>query len=506
MVASIPQVRARHVNEGTSLPRDHLGERDKAAGALMRLPTVQVEVEASDTTVYGGLVVVLALVKRVRLPQLLNDALSLLRVYKPYSEADHVLTHTFNLYLGGSTIEDIATLQQSPAIRCLLGMPRVPDPTTAGDFLRRFDQPSLTSLDLALDQAMERAWQLLPRKVRRQRKTQTAKVDLDSHFKEVYGQQKEGADLNRKGVWSYHPLVVSLAGTQEVLRIRNRPGNSHDATGAVEDVGAVLPMLLRHFGGVLVRGDAQFYQSELMDLCHEAGQHFIFVMQSSTRRVEWAEGRDEAQWQPFVPRAARRQAEAEQKKRRKRKRRKNLRRQRALERGKRDLRLVKQWVTEWRYSPGASTHTYRVVVRRQLIEETDKTGAKQEVFRYRFAMTNLEQESATEVLDLLYERCDQENVIEQLDTGIAAFRMPCGTLRANQAWCCMARLAHNLKCWLSMLVLPADTVRWEWKRWRQAFVFVAATVVRHARRVRVRLNLSHRFHRELLAAHAQLQV
>ena len=106
---------------------------------------------------------------------------------------------------------------------------------------------------------------------------------------------------------------------------------------------------------------------------------------------------------------------------------------------------------------------------------------------------------------ITYRRCDQENVIEQLQNGVAAMRMPTGNFLANSAFLVCARIAHNLKAWLAMLALPAEVMRWEWKRFRKAFVFVAARVVRKAGQVLVRIADSHRFATALAQGTARLQ-
>jgi hypothetical protein len=66
--------------------------------------------------------------------------------------------------------------------------------------------------------------------------------------------------------------------------------------------------------------------------------------------------------------------------------------------------------------------------------------------------------------ELTYERCDQENVIEQLGSGLAAWRMPVAEFDGNSAWLEIARLAWNLGKWIAQLALPDEVVRWEWKR------------------------------------------
>ncbi len=121
-------------------------------------------------------------------------------------------------------------------------------------------------------------------------------------------------------------------------------------------------------------------------------------------------------------------------------------------------------------------------------------------------LTNLTDLAAERIMDLTYRRCDQENLIEQLQTGLAGLRMPTGELLSNAAFLRCARLAHNLKSWLAQLVLPRETVRWEWKRFRHAFVYVAATVIHRARQVWVRLAASHRYHNDLVSALVRLQI
>lgn len=111
-----------------------------------------------------------------------------------------------------------------------------------------------------------------------------------------------------------------------------------------------------------------------------------------------------------------------------------------------------------------------------------------------------------EVTRMTYRRCDQENVIEQLQHGVSAMRMPSGSFVANAAFLVCARLAFNLKAWLGMLALPQETMRWEWKRFRQAFVYLAVRVVHKARQVIVRIADSNRFAQQVRAGIVQLQV
>ena len=170
------------------------------------------------------------------------------------------------------------------------------------------------------------------------------------------------------------------------------------------------------------------------------------------------------------------------------------------------MKLEKQWVVEIPYQPARSDRTYRLIVRRQRIEESVQ-GELFELWRYRYVLTNLAKSVTTEeAVRQTYLRCDQENVIEQLQNGVAAMRMPTGSLLANHAFLVCARLAHNIKAWLAMLALPEETMRWEWKRFRKAFVYVAARVIKSSRQRVVRLSGSHRFADSIREGILRLQI
>jgi len=487
-------VRATHVNTGTSIPRQDLASAPR--GREFRSPKLHARVEASESTALGGLALAAGLVARLRVAQSIDVRLSLLHSRRPYHESDHVLTHVYNLFVGGSAIEDIADPQQSEPVRRMLGAARIPDPSTAGDFLRRFGRKGIAALDEAIDEAQERAWK------RRygNKKCALGIVDLDSHVRHVYGNQKEGADFTYKGGFGYHPLVISLAETQECLRLVNRSGNKTSADGAAEELAGLVPLLARRFQQVLVRGDSAFARQDIFDVCDENGLSFAMVSGTQQNFAALAEGLDERCWRRFQGTAASSTLEGKI-----RRRGRNLRRLRARRRGKRDLRLEKQWLAEIDYTPDRSEKTYRLIIRKQRIEESEQ-GDLFELWRYRYVPTNLPRSVSTEeVVRQTYRRCDQENVIEQLQSGVAAMRMPTGSFLANYAHLVCAHLAHNLKSWLAMLALPGEVTRWEWKRFRKAFVYVAATVVRSALQNILRLASSHRFAPILQRAIVRLQ-
>ena len=495
------------MNTGTAVPRDELAWPE-IGGRVTRLPRTHVEVdERSEVTPYGGLAVATAFLRRFKVAECIDRNVKVFLVHLPYHESDHVLAQTLNLYVGGTCIEDVANLQHSEAVRRILGAPRIPDPTTAGDFLRRLHEKEhqLPGLRRAVDEVQVAVWRR-SRRGRGKREDPWSIVDVDGHVKPLYGVQKEGADFY-KSTWCYQPLIVSLAGTGECLAIRNRPGNVRSSDGTATVLDEVLPVVRERGGRMLVRGDSDFDRSDVRAACDRAGAYFAFVGREFTDRPKLVETIAESAWKPFRTRAHRERVE-----RRKhpsyasRRKKPNRRRRRARARGFTEKQLVKQWVTELAQTD-ADGKPYRLVIRRQLIEHREGQRLLFDEYRYRYIVTSLPASVSTQdAVDLTYERCDQENVIEQLGSGLAAWRMPVAEFDGNSAWLEIARLAWNLGKWIALLALPTEVVRWEWKRFRQAFVHVAAQVIRRSRQIVLRFSAAHRWYQLLVAAHQRLQV
>ena len=188
-----------------------------------------------------------------------------------------------------------------------------------------------------------------------------------------------------------------------------------------------------------------------------------------------------------------------------RRHRRRTRRARARARGYVTLTTRDQWVAEFRYRPSWAEREYRVIVRRQTVATSQGQQTLFAKLHYRFLITTIEAGSPLEVIRFAYGRCAQENTIEQLKNGIAAMKMPTGALHANAAFLMAGQLAWNLRAWLSLLVLPKDSLHWEWKRFRHAFVYVAAKVAARARTVAATISASHRFAAEILRASQRLE-
>ena len=500
-----PLPRASHVNSGTSVPHDELPWPEHV-GPVLRHRRLHLEQDRRpDVTTLGGLVLPLGLIRGRKMARVFDERVHVLKAHRPYHESDHILAQTLMLYAGGTCIEDMSLLQQDEALLKMMGAVRTPDPTTSGDFLRRFCRVgALEDLRQACDKIQHDEWvQVRRRKGKRCQKQALAVLHLDGHTKELYGVKKEGADFSYDGRWSYNVLLATLQ-DGECVAMRLRPGNVRSSEGAAALLDEILPRLFEFYEEVLVVADSDFDRFDIRYACECRGAYFAFVGREHQNRPAMAAKCE--RWRPFRTRAHRLNKERRAKlgfctRRKKR----NRRRQRARARGYTDIKLVKQHVAETAGPDGS-----RLVVRRQLLDvEKGKPGQRElwHRYRYRYVVTNLPRNwSPEDVIDETYKRCNQENVIAGLESGISAWRMPVAEMRGNEAWLEMARLAWNLGKWIARRALPDEVQRWEWKRFRRAFVDITVQVVRIARQTRVRILGSHRFASVLIAAHEKLQL
>ena len=178
----------------------------------------------------GGIGVVHRLAQQIGLVDAIDRNVHVLKIHLPYYESDHVLNLAYSALCDGIRLEDIELRRNDEVFLDALGTQRIPDPTTAGDFCRRFSEASIRRLMEAIDEARLNVWARQPKPF-----FERATIDLDGTLVVTTGECKDGMDISYKGTWGYHPLVVSLAETGEVLRLVNRSGNrpSHGNFGAI---------------------------------------------------------------------------------------------------------------------------------------------------------------------------------------------------------------------------------------------------------------------------------
>jgi hypothetical protein len=408
-------------------------------------PTIQYELaERTQAIAAGGLGVVQQLVRKLEVPRSINRGCPIFKFHLPYSEADHVLNIAYNLLAGGTCLEHLELRRSDEAYLNALGAQRIPDPTTAGDFCRRFSAWDVFALQEALHEPRRKVWQQQPETF-----FDRAVIEADGTMVETCGERKEGIGMNHQGQWGYHPLVMTLANTREVLYLVNRSGNRPSHENAAGYFDRSIELCRRAgFRKVRLRGDTDFSQTTHLDRWHEEGVEFVFGMDAMPNLVELAENLPDSAWKE-----RKRSKGRVNKSGKTRARRPNYKEQFVVKKGYKNKRLEREFVAEFDYRPTACEHTYRMVVLRK---EVSVSQGQQKLFDdspYFFYITNVSQSDASprEVVGESNQRCDQENIIAQLKS-MGALSAPLSDLVSNGAYMVMAALAWNLKCWLGLSI------------------------------------------------------
>lgn len=437
----------------------------------------------------GGIGAMHLIARKTGLLAEIDKRVHVLKRHAPYHESDHAMNIAFNSLCGGKCLEDIELRRNDESFLDSLGAIAVPDPTTAGDFCRRFSSSDVDDLMTAANEARLRVWKQQPWEF-----FEEAILEADGTIVETYGECKEGMDLSYKGQWGYHPLLVSLANTHEPLFIDNRSGNRPSHEGAAKRLDEAITLVRRAgFRKVTLRGDTDFSQTEYLDGWDESGVRFVFGYDCHTNLVKEAESLPSKAWKVLErkpkyeiqtsPRAKPRRVKEEI----------------VRERGYRNINLIQEDVAEFDYSPSRCEKTYRMVALKKLVTiERGQEVLFPEVV-YFFYITNRRDLTAKEVVFHANERCAQEKLIRQLKAPVSALTAPVSSLVSNQAFMVMASLAWSMKAWFALL-LPRkgrwkdrreaerrSVLKMEFRTFLNAIMNIPAQIIREARQTWFRL-------------------
>jgi hypothetical protein len=460
----------------------------------------------------GGIGAIFLLAQKIELDKEIDRSLHLLKKHLPYHESDHVLNIAFNILAGGTCLEHLERRRNDEVYLDALGAQRIPDPTTAGDFCRRFtSEADVLILMNAINEARLRVWAQQPEEF-----LDEAIVDADSTVAETAAECKDGVDIAYDGRWGYHPLLISLANTAEPLYLLNRTGSRPSQERAGEYLDKAITLCGRAgFRKILLRGDTRIAENanldpwdnrilprdgttiaETADLdsLDDAGKiRFLFGYAAYDGLKARADALAEEAYS-FLERPPRYTIKTAPRQQPERAKAEIVR-----ERGFKTIHLLEEMVAEFDYQPTACKKSYRMIVLRKRLGIDKGQLRLFEEYRYFFYITNDREMSAAEVVFSANDRCDQENLIAQLKSGVCALTTPVDNLLSNWAYMVMASLAWSLKAWSALLVPVTPRhearhqkekrtlLRMEFATYCAAFIQMPCQLVRGGRRLIYRM-------------------
>jgi hypothetical protein len=489
------------------LDKKRLGNLDRP---VFTAANIQYEIaERSHGLAHGGIGAIHVLARRIGLIDAIDQKLHLLKIHLPYHESDHVLNLAYNALCDGTCLQDLELRRQDEVYLDALDAQRIPDPTTAGDFCRRFSTADVHTLIDVFNDVRQGVWARQPTAF-----FDLARIDMDGTLVETTGECKVGMNLAYNGMWGYHPLVVSLANTGEVLSILNRPGNRPSHEGAASEVDRALRVCLEGgFRKVLLRGDTDFSQTKHLDRWNaDPRVQFIFGLDQTAARHVLADDLQAAAWQQLERRprydvkTQPRQKPAHVKE--------EIVRERAFE----NKRLVSEYVAEMPYRPVACKNTYRLIVLRKNLSIEKGELRLFDDYVYFFYLTNYWTSAPATIVFEANQRCNQENLHAQLKGGVRALTAPVDNLESNWAYMVMTALAWNLKAWFALWPTEGPgrhierhqqekqtILGMEFKTFINAFLRLPCLIVRTGRRLIYRLLSWNPWQRVLFRTFAQLR-
>jgi hypothetical protein len=383
-------------------------------------------------TSHAGVVLLQDFAQRLGVAQVLDEELRVKTRERGYPESEAVGSLVYNTILGGSCLSDLEVLRGDQGTQELLGAERVLAPTTAGEFLRKFDIGDVHDL--------QRVNLRLQERVRPHQTATPCTVDLDSSIYEQASTSKEGSTKAYNGEIGYHPLLAFWAEEGELLFSHLRRGSAHTARNAVWFLRQTRKRLPT--GATLkLRADSGFYSKEVVQWCEAEGSMFTITADQTAPLLEAIAALPAHCWQPLP---------------------------------EYDLTDV----AELRYQPVGWPTGYRYVVKRELAEK--KTGEL--YWKYHVLVTNEELQPAAAVMVWHLQHADMENAIKEHKSGFGLEKLPTQKFHANWAYLLMGQIAFNLVAWFKRLVLPALYQRVTIKTIRHHLLNLAGKLVRTARR------------------------
>jgi hypothetical protein len=388
----------------------------------------------------SGLALFAEVVRTLKVDQKVRESFARPGSNRGYEAWNYIEPMLLMLEGGGQHIEDLREIRDDETLRQLVGLRRMPSLSTFGDWMARAGAnggvEALTGID---EEVAGTIWRRLAR----------AEYTLDVDATVIEAEKRE-AQWTYKKVKGYQPILGFLAEDGVCLTHEFREGNVAAQSGAVAFLRRCLNLCprIKYF-----RSDSAFYQAAVIDECEERGIGYTITADQDAGVKEVIKTvRD---WRPlFTAKGEATDREVGTA-------------IHLLRKAKEPVRLV---VQRWRDPQLA------------LFEPNG--------YCYHVIASNRDELEAEEVVWFHNQRGQVENFIKELKIGFGMEQMTSGDFAANALWFALGVLAYNLTQAEKLLFLDEGwrsktiaTLRWQ-------LIETAGRLIRHGRRLILRLATS----------------
>jgi hypothetical protein len=360
-------------------------------------------------TSHAGLEILQRRLQVLQLNQQLRTAFSRLPFAGDFSVVEMVRLFVTMMLVGARRLGHVRFLSRDPMVLRTTGLAVLPSDRTLSRWLGRFTGKSLRQLGLvSLD--------LVCRSVR-QLKLRVLTLDVDGSVVST-GMQvqwaQRGYNPHHRKVPSYYPILVHLAETGQVLWLKNRPGNVHDAKNADrllrEIVGLLRTRLPRRIR-LRFRMDGAFFQRPVLQMLQRLGVDYAIKVPMHSWLGLKPLIQMRVRWEPVTDTVS----------------------------GFETTLRIKQWGMKVRI----------VCYRKKVFHQTAKNfqldlfNPDDGTYEYSAVTTSLSL-TVKNLWLFMAGRGAQEKTIAELKTGLAFDSIPSKRYSANSAWQWLSVLAHNL--------------------------------------------------------------
>lgn len=231
-----------------------------------------IEFVDQNLTSFGGLELFSRYFRLIELHRRVREACRAAELRSDYGCVNLVLVVIVMLLVGARRLEQLKYFRDDPLVLRLCGLRRMPTRPTVVNWLKQFTMERLQAL-------IQVNSQLLHEQIERLELGRLT-IDVDGSVVQAGNQVRwafRGFNPHRKKNKSYYPLLAHLAQTGQILKLRNRPGNVHDSTGADAFLRELIEELRSRFGRRLsleFRMDAAFFKEKIMKRLQREGCEF----------------------------------------------------------------------------------------------------------------------------------------------------------------------------------------------------------------------------------------